>query len=472
MISPFWKSCYDNVCSTLKEFREVSGVVSVFNSNIDAIVKVDAQHFASWCNQMNCSPEPHFVNPLTINSESDFLEGFLHCFSKGIAQELLISHESLFLNIHKVVGYDHLQMGGQGGIIGNVMSVSGVQNVMVHAASLSKEQAQLFLPNENLVSSLPDGTMAQASKIHRSEDLPLIHWILEFNKGDKITINDVEYCCPKSNRFIATWDPQNFKLAIDQSFIKMVEKQKPKIDYVLLAGYQMLTEPLADGGSALERIHESKQIVDQWRESNKDMIVHFEFASTQDRGVRKMLFAEMSPWADSMGLNEQELIDILEVIGEEATAKRCEKFLDPSDLTEALILLFNRSELPRIQLHFYGMYITIRKRNQNISVESVQNGMALAATVAASKAKTGAINTEDSLLSAAGCEISGVSLDVLNNIGNYISTTYGESNFNSTGIYRCDEFELICMPTILIDNPVTLVGMGDTISSISLVSAK
>jgi len=35
-----------------------------------------------------------------------------------------------------------------------------------------------------------------------------------------------------------------------------------------------------------------------------------------------------------------------------------------------------------------------------------------------------------------------------------------------------DEIEIIAVPTIIIDNPITLVGMGDTISSISLVAAR
>ena len=41
-----------------------------------------------------------------------------------------------------------------------------------------------------------------------------------------------------------------------------------------------------------------------------------------------------------------------------------------------------------------------------------------------------------------------------------------------TGIFNTPEFDLIAVPTILIEKPVTLVGMGDTISSISLVGAR
>jgi ADP-dependent phosphofructokinase/glucokinase len=40
------------------------------------------------------------------------------------------------------------------------------------------------------------------------------------------------------------------------------------------------------------------------------------------------------------------------------------------------------------------------------------------------------------------------------------------------GIFENDEIEIIAVPTIIIDKPITLVGMGDTISSISLVGAR
>ena len=40
------------------------------------------------------------------------------------------------------------------------------------------------------------------------------------------------------------------------------------------------------------------------------------------------------------------------------------------------------------------------------------------------------------------------------------------------GIIDFRGYDLIAIPTILVPKPVTLVGMGDTISSISLVSSR
>ena len=101
-------------------------------------------------------------------------------------------------------------MGGQGGIVANAMAVCGVQNVYVHCASAPKEQSQLFLDLPNLLTTDENGELQQASIVDRQAENALIHWIIEFDKGDALTIGNETYTCPKANRFIATYDPLNF----------------------------------------------------------------------------------------------------------------------------------------------------------------------------------------------------------------------------------------------------------------------
>ncbi len=111
-------------------------------------------------------------------------------------------------------------MGGQGGIVANVMAVCGVSDVYVHTASSPKKQSELFNDLPNLKNVNRFGELQKAYTIDRNEDVPLIHWIIEFDKGDTLNINGKSYTCPKANRFIATYDPLNFKLAIDDAFDK------------------------------------------------------------------------------------------------------------------------------------------------------------------------------------------------------------------------------------------------------------
>jgi len=365
-----------------------------------------------------------------------------------------------------------MQMGGQGGIVANVMAVCGVDPVYVHTASSPKEQSKLFLDLPNLKNVDENGKIRKAHDISRNNDIPLIHWIIEFDKGDTININNKTINCPKANRFIATYDPLNFKLHIDEAFNEKMSGVSTEYEYIILSGYQMLQNQLPGGDSGIERIEESKKIVQQWRENNSQHILHFEIASTQDKTIRKHLINSLAKEVDSLGFNERELIDILEVTGETELAEQCEENTSSSNLFMAMLKVFSYTTCPRIQLHMFGLYITIQKRGYKVSPIQNRKGMQLAANIAASKAGTGSIDSKDVLLWSKDQFVSEIGLKELKSLSETVEEEFGINNIFEEGIFVNDEIEIIAVPTIIIENPVTLVGMGDTISSVSLVAAR
>lgn len=469
-----WNKHYAEGCKRLKKVEQISGVLSVFNANIDAVKIVNTENWNIWLRHASVSKEDILlVEKHEINCKGAFFKGLLDAFSKGIAQEWLITDLSLYHWLKEDVGHDKLQMGGQGGIIANALSLCEVEHVLVHAASLPKEQASLFLDRENLLSVNMDGKLMKACDAIRDCDIPLIHWIFEFKKGDTIELGDTVYTCPKSNRFIATWDPLNFKLTIDNGFVHAVEKVEYPINYCLLAGYQMLTSPLSDGSSPLERILESKKVVQNWQKNQKEMTVHFEFASTQDVTVREMLLSEMGSWVDSIGLNEQELIDLLLIIGEKEIADECLENTHAVPLYKGLEKIFTYTKVKRIQLHLFGLYITLLRGAEEKDAENTRAGMVMAAMVAASKAGSGALESREDLYWAKGQSVSDVSLSELSDLASLLNSLYSvdEEEFVSGGICVHGDMTIVATPTIIVEKPVTLVGMGDTISSLSLIGA-
>jgi len=120
----------------------------------------------------------------------------------------------------------------------------------------------------------------------------------------------------------------------------------------------------------------------------------------------------------------------------------------------------------------FGLYITIQKKGFQTSPIQNRKGMQLAANVAATKAGTGAINSKDILLWSKDREVSDIGLNELRSLSETVAQEFGPNNLIEDGIYNDDSIEIIAVPTILIDKPITLVGMGDTISSISLVGAQ
>jgi ADP-dependent phosphofructokinase/glucokinase len=468
-----WLENYATAPEQLKKMAGVKGVISAFNVNIDAVIKISGAKIEKIISEQGLNQQQIVEDgKKRINTKEDAIRGIVHCFKAGIAEEWLIHDKEMFFWLNEYIGYDKMQMGGQGGIVANAMAVCGVDPVYVHCASLPKDQAKQFLNLPNLVTLDEEGKVSQASKIERKADLPLIHWIIEFNAGDSVTIAGQKFTCPKANRFIATYDPLNFKLHIDESFAKKMTEEEIDHEYIILSGYQMLTKHTDDGISGTDRIDASKDVVDQWYQGGKKSLLHLEIASTQDKTIRKYLLDKIAKNIDSVGFNERELIDILEVIDEHEIAELCNKHTTSTNLFKGMLKIFKYLNCGRMQLHMFGLYVTLQKKGFKISAIQNRNGMQLAAVIAAAKAGTGAIDSAEVLLWAKDQEVSSIGLKELYTLAEFITAEFGENNLMEEGIYVNDQFEMIAVPTIIVDKPLTLVGMGDTISSVSLVGAR
>jgi ADP-dependent phosphofructokinase/glucokinase len=173
------------------------------------------------------------------------------------------------------MSYDHLQMGGQDNIIANIMAVCGVQKVYAHAASLASDQIKMFVDEPNLLLANSKNQFVPARKAVRVDDKSLIHWILEFKKGDQVIFNGKMITCPKSNRFIATYDPLNFELAVDKHFNEATSHlESGTLQYIVLSGYQLLQSKLPNGTEAIEVIRDSWKKIGFWKKRQSLPQVH------------------------------------------------------------------------------------------------------------------------------------------------------------------------------------------------------
>ena len=456
-----WRNLFATAPQTLEKVKEVDTAVTAFNANVDAVLKISGKKLAEMIKNAGLSLENvQDIKQTKLLEPHDVLKGIFKCFCGGIAEEWLTEDKVIYDWMMANLGYDRLQMGGQGGIVANVLGIIGVKKVIAHTNSHPKEQAQQFLKLDNIVSFDENGQEKPSYQINRTQDIPLIHWIIEFDKGDKIELDGKTFVCPKSNRFIATYDPLNLKLVMDPHFV--ASTNSIKADYVVLSGMHALTSN--NNGVAL--VEKVLPIINAWHKQGT--VVHLEIASTQDIEVRKAILQKLATNCDSIGINERELIDILEVVGEEKLAQQCQENCHAENLFRALLRVKEILKTPRIQLHFFGLYLTVQNKSFRITPEQNRNGMILASTIAAGKAGTGDINHKENLLWALGKDVSEVGLKELETISGIIE----DKDLLTTGLSQYAGFDIIAVPTILVEKPVTLVGMGDTISSVSLVGAR
>lgn len=461
-LQKIWQQSYKIVPEQLQRVQEVGCVVTAFNTNVDAIVKISGNKLTQLAQSVGFTTKDLQQNKAKLETPKDVVRGIIKCFIQGIAEEWLCEDHSVYEWMQHNLQYDHLQMGGQAGIVANVMAVLGVKEVCAHTSSHPQLQAEQFLDLPNLRAINQDGAAQKAYAINRPNEEPLLHWIMEFSAGEVFELAGQKYVCPKANRFIATYDNANLELRINGGFLRYLEHNV--FDYMILSGYHNLQA--TKGG--VERIAATIPLLQTWKKNNPQAIIHLELASTQDKIVRKEIVEKIAPTVDSVGLNEREALDVLEIVAPQMYAAIKNTELSAPLLFEILLQLKQKMQTPRIQLHCYGLYLTLQDKEFVISPQANKRGMMLAASIAASKAGTGNIENTEKLLWAQDMPIGEVAVKNMAAIADYLQKPL----LAESGLAQLDDFDVIAVPSIIVDKPKTLVGMGDTISSVSLVGAR
>lgn len=458
-VKSLWRQKYDIAPQQLEKIADVKTAATAFNTNIDAVLKIKGSDVARLAEKLKLTEDDLRDSSAKLNTAKDVIRGIIKCFGGGIAEEWLAEDKAIYEWMQENLGYDKLQMGGQGGIVANILAVVGVQNVVVHTSSHPKLQAEQFLRLSNLRGFDENAQLKPAYLINRLDDVPLIHWIIEFSKGDSFEYLGKTYVCPKANRFIATYDPANLVLKTDENFANYLRNHE--FDYLILSGYHNLTAE-RDG---VNLVKNSIKTLLEWKKKSPNGIVHLELASTQDKEIRRAILEKIAPYVDSIGLNDREALDMLEIIDEDMYMVLKDRKLTADMMFDVLYKLKQALKTPRIQLHMFGLYITLQSFGSQITPEKNLCGMILASVIAATKASFGKVDEKKMLMKAKN---ENIYLEALQNLAEHLQ----QPDLLTTGYSVYKDCQVIAIPTIIIDKPVTLVGMGDTISSMSLVGAR
>lgn len=457
-LEKIWCEKYQIVPKQLEKTSEIKTVSAGFNTNIDAVTLISGQKLSALAKHFNLSLAEIKNCPPVSDSPKSAVCGMIKCFIEGIAEEWLTSDIKVDEWLENNVGYDKLQMGGQAGIIANVLALTDVQKIMVNTASHPKLLSEQFIKTEKLLATDENNRLAPAYRINRPNDALPIHRIIEFKQNDVLYLDGKEYVCPKSNRFIATYDPLNAEMLINETFKNSLLNDD--FDYLIIAGYNLLSKE-----NGLKSAEKSAEFLQKLK--TKNGIIHLEIASTQDKNVRRYMLEKIAPLCDSVGLNERETLDATEVLFPDMFEKLKNVKPGAVNLLEAITKIKEFTKVKRLQLHIFGLYLCLQDKDYKFSGLQSLNGMLCASTVAASKAELGYLREKQDLTFADNKNKT-IFFGELNNLAEHLK----EPLLLSEGIAEYKGYDLIAVPTILVKNPKTLVGMGDTISSLSLICAR
>ena len=109
-----WAEKYGEVENTLAGIKNVKSVVTAFNTNIDAVIKISGKKLASLAEKENLDWESlNDISDYAIHTPQDVVKGAFRCFSKGIAEEWLVKDKAVFDWMQQHLGFDRMQMGAQ-----------------------------------------------------------------------------------------------------------------------------------------------------------------------------------------------------------------------------------------------------------------------------------------------------------------------------------------------------------------------
>ncbi len=445
-----WDALYSSAFESVKgRIGRVGKVLLAYNTNIDAVKYLDGRDLEGRIEKTGKDEVLRYAEELPgrIESVPQLLGSILWSVKRGKAAELFVESCSTRFYM-RGWGWDELRMGGQVGIMANLLGgVYGVP-VIAHVPQLSRLQAGLFKDGPIYVPKLEGGKVKLVHpRNFGGDEESCIHYIYEFPRGFRV----FDFQAPRENRFIGATDDYNTNVYIRPEFHEHFEEIAESASLAVVSGLQALTEENYRG--PLETLREHLEVLGE-----RGIPVHLEFAFTQDETVRKAIM-DLLGLFHGVGLNEVELASIMEVMGEKGLAEKllAHDPVDPIAVTEAMLKLAGRTGVKRIHFHTYGYYLALT----DYKGEFVRDALLFAALAAAAKAKLGDVRSIDDVVRAMDVPVNVKAKPV----EEALSKEYGMKD----GIAEVNGYQLAFVPTKIVVRPKSTVGIGDTISSSAFV---
>uniref|UniRef100_H2YAA4 ADP-dependent glucokinase n=1 Tax=Ciona savignyi TaxID=51511 RepID=H2YAA4_CIOSA len=228
-----------------------------------------------------------------LTKKEDLSEGFAYFFRHGAAAERYMSNDTLFQELvsaaEKIPNF-RSAMGGNAPVMANRFAAEGADVLLAAQAS------------QDFKKHLNSTIQIAGNETDRND----IHLIMEYKTGEKWG----QYESTRANRFIVHSDKFNPTLGSLEPLMNAYVKFNP--DLLVVGGLQMMDNFPFREGERNKRLNILQQLlVDA---TQRKTLTHFELASFVDESLVTDLMDKVLPYSDSMGMNEQELPNLLSFV--------------------------------------------------------------------------------------------------------------------------------------------------------------
>ncbi|XP_072367878.1 ADP-dependent glucokinase [Scyliorhinus torazame] len=237
-------------------------------------------------------PSKNPVHHNYITSAEQLAESFAYFFPAGAASERFISNETLFRKLVKATQSLPRVRWSLGG------------NAPVMANRLAKEGCEVLMGSRltpDLIEVLQEHVTVTSKPVVETD----IHLILEYSTGAKWG----KFVSRRANRFIVHHDSSNPILESLEDFQSQLQQFKPSL--LIISGLQMMDNFPFRPGHLEERLRLLQNLM---LSIDSTTGIHFEMASFVDNSLLNKLFTRVISHVDSLGMNEQELPNLLSML--------------------------------------------------------------------------------------------------------------------------------------------------------------
>lgn len=408
-----WQKLYQEV----RPPQLIPAVVG-FNVNLDRIITVNPALLHS---------------PLLTQPElAELRSRLLHSMQTCTAEEWFVTDREQYQQFTRAFSdTGSLAIGGQAGIAAVHLSSIGVPDVLCITHFAGPDTGKILINAGVCVLDI------HPPKTDPSDE---IHLVFEYPPG---LVPVAEGVMMRNNRFIASpaCDSESALIPVDSG--EAVISRVSSYSRVFLSGYQYLS-------LAGEFVRAADQIL-QMKKNTPWMRVHVECVSVTEDAVLGGFARHILPAADSIGLNEHELLLLLHHLCPQEPGYGLLKNLSPVQLVKGALLVCRKSGLLRLHLHTFGYYVLVLRNDCAHPGESL-NALLFASLTTAHAAQ------------GCGMNLSPVGIGALEQI----EEAFGPHQ--SPGIFQIDTYTVIVIPTIIAHDIRKSSGLGDILSSTAFVA--
>ncbi|OCT77818.1 ADP-dependent glucokinase [Xenopus laevis] len=243
-------------------------------------------------NEAGIEPTYNPIHHNYIETEAQLAESFAYFFPPGAASERYVSNETLFrklVDTSKSLTEMRWALGGNAPVMANRLATEGCDVLL--GGRLSPEE----------ISVLSERITVAGEPIND----PDIHLIMEYPTGAKWG----NHMSRRANRYIVHSDSHNPMVDSLEDFKSQLESFSP--DLLVIGGLQMMDSFPFKSGQRESRLKAMQELL---LSTNPKIASHFEMASFVEQSLMKDLLEYIIPYSDSLGMNEQELPNLLSLI--------------------------------------------------------------------------------------------------------------------------------------------------------------